>query len=339
MPSKYSGKTEIWQETGNRHRMKEYERNFPSMQLRRGKDTGTGDRRMKKRLLALALAALLLPCAALGEGYKVAKRNQGTFGRMIIRLLKAYETPSRQDERKMEINVEAISKVRESDGIIARAITDHWKKVYLDPNYALRCLQPGEETAGALEGTALADSAAHAFVVLGYQLQNGEMAEELKARCDAAAAAARSFPQTILVCSGGATGKNNPEKHTEAGLMKDYLVHVCGIDPGRVFTDEAATTTLENAVNTFGILRARGIETITLVTSHYHQRWAQVLYNALSAIQEQSIGYSVALVENYCVEYVGQSYTRYDDRVAMNQLAQMLNLPDEVRESIRSAFK
>ena len=44
-----------------------------------------------------------------------------------------------------------------------------------------------------------------------------------------AAIAARVFPDSILVCSGGATGDNNPERHTEAGLMKQYLAGTCGI--------------------------------------------------------------------------------------------------------------
>lgn len=53
-------------------------------------------------------------------------------------------------------------------------------------------------------------SGKHAFVVLGLQLADGEMTDELKARCDAAAAAAKAFPESVLVCSGGATGKTIP---------------------------------------------------------------------------------------------------------------------------------
>ena len=95
------------------------------------------------------------------------------------------------------------------------------------------------------------------------------------------------------ICSGGATGPNNPDGHTEAGLMKEYLVRACGIDTSRIFTDESAMTTLENAENTFEILRAKGIRTITIVTSDYHQKWGQVLYNALAAVYAQRYGYSV----------------------------------------------
>ena len=107
-------------------------------------------------------------------------------------------------------------------------------------------------------------SGKHAFVVLGFELADGEMTDELKARCEAAAAAAKAFPDSSLICSGGATGENNPEGHTEAGLMKDYLTEQCGIAADRILTDEYAMTTAENALNTFAILKAQGIGVFTV---------------------------------------------------------------------------
>ena len=67
-----------------------------------------------------------------------------------------------------------------------------------------------------------------------YLLPDGEMTEELVGRCKAAAAAAKAFPDSIIVCTGGATGANNPDGHTEAGLMKEYLVKRCGISRKRI---------------------------------------------------------------------------------------------------------
>ena len=58
-------------------------------------------------------------------------------------------------------------------------------------------------------------------------------------------------------------------------------------------------TTLENAVNAFRILRKNGISTITLVTSDYHQLWAQVLFNAMAAVWETRTGYAVRITGNY----------------------------------------
>ena len=175
---------------------------------------------------------------------------------------------------------------------IARAIAAYWSGIYLG-NGRLYCYGVDDPASLSITGT-------HAFVVLGYRLNNGEMTEELKGRCDAAAAAARAFPDSILVCSGGATGVNNPEMHTEAGLMKDYLTCRWGIPPERIYTDECALTTTENAVNSLAILREQGVEAMTIVTSTYHQYVSQVLFNAMAAHYQQKYGYSVENIGNYC---------------------------------------
>ena len=125
------------------------------------------------------------------------------------------------------------------------------------------------------------------------------MTEELKGRCNAAAAAARSFPESLVICTGGATGQRNWENHTEAGEMKMYLARDCHIDADRILTDEQAQTTLENAQNVFLILKQQGIEKITLVTSDYHQMWAQILFNAVAAIWKARTGMEVSIVGNY----------------------------------------
>ena len=137
------------------------------------------------------------------------------------------------------------------DNELAVFIFEKWNEIYFNPDYRLYI-------DGKDDPQALPISGKHAFVVLGFELENGEMRDELKARCEAAATAAETFPSSILVCSGGATGENNPEGHTEAGLMKEYLVQNCGIAPERVYIDESAMTTLDNTVNTFMILRDQG---------------------------------------------------------------------------------
>lgn len=195
---------------------------------------------------------------------------------------------------------------------------------------SLRRLFGGEKGGPLLYGTddpaLLPVHGKHAFVVLGNALQNGEMTDELKGRCDAAAAAARVFPFSILVCSGGATGDNNPEGHTEAGLMKAYLTEKHGIAPERIFIDERATDTAENAVNTFSILREQGVESMTLVTSSYHQARAQVLYNAVSARFREAYGYSADAAGSFCLD-IAPSDDLYvlDALTAMVQLASILN--------------
>ena len=271
-----------------------------------------------KRILWIVLAVAFCGGAA--------AQAQGSYANLLIDLVSAYEQPADGDQARIDADVQAIG------GELAGAIAAHWKRVYLDPGFRLY-------VDGADDPTALDISGRHAFVVLGYELKDGEMQDELKGRCDAAAAAARAFPESVLVCSGGATGRHNPEGHTEAGLMKRYLSEVCGIDSGRIFIDEDAMTTAENAVNTFRILRAQDIHTMTLVTSTYHQRWAQVLYNALSVLYRQEYGFEVEIVGNYCLD-IEPSDERYrqDDRIAAIQLGDILNLPKAEKQALREAL-
>ena len=259
--------------------------------------------------------------------YRIADGNRINFSQLLTDLLAAYETSSERYRQNVDFDLETIRAVNRKDYAVAKAISDHWSRVYLDPEYRMNLYRDGD-TAEQLLQAGRPNSAGHAFVILGYELKNGEMTDELKGRCDAAAAAAQAFPNAILVCSGGATGQNNPEHHTEAGLMKDYLVRTCGIDEGRIYTDERAMTTAENAINTFEILREQGIQTMTIVTSSYHQRWGQVLYNAMAAICGQSDGYTPEIISNYSLDLAPENEMfRNDAGIAISQLRGILNLP------------
>jgi len=294
---------------------------------------------MKTKLLALLLALLTLCASAMAERYAIDPQNQDNFGNLLIDLLHAYEQPEADDAKALSEALDAIQQVSGTDYALAKSIADHWSRVYLNAEgeYALR-LHRGEQTATALEQTGMKDSAAHAFVVLGFELKNGRMTEELIGRCDAAAAAARSFPSAILVCSGGPTGKNNPDRNTEAGLMKRYLVERCGIDAGRVFIDEKTMNTVENAVNCFEIMRAQGVETFTVVTSSYHQRWGQAIYNAMAELYRLGEGYDARIVENYCYPIEARGNYKRDDRFAIRQLTQVLGLSDGAVERMKKLY-
>ncbi len=211
------------------------------------------------------------------------------------------------------------------DNELAVFIAEKWNEIYFNPDYRLYI--DGKDNPETLPV-----SGKHAFVVLGFELENGEMRDELKARCEAAATAAKAFPGSLLVCSGGATGKNNPEGHTEAGLMKEYLVQNCGIAPERVCIDESAMTTLDNAVNTFTILKDQEIDTITIVTSSYHQRRANILYETLAEIVRRTEGISVTVAGNYsCEAQASKELEKRDARIAATQLGEILAkfLPEE----------
>ncbi|MBR3494502.1 MAG: YdcF family protein [Clostridia bacterium] len=262
-----------------------------------------------KKALALALAFLLTLAGLTGlaEEARVI-----TLDTLLEDLLAAYEQPSDEALTRIDADTAAL------DSELADAIAAHWKRIYLDPGFKLLLL-------GTDDPAQLQITGRHAFIVLGYQLRDGEMTQELCQRCDAAAAAARAFPEAVLICTGGATGGNNPERHTEAGRMRDYLTARHGIAPERIYIDEQAMTTEENAVNTFRILQDLGIESITLVTSDYHLRWAETLYNALAAISRQTSGYSVTIIGNFCCPIRSATgSTRTNARTAIRQLSYML---------------
>lgn len=298
---------------------------------------------MKKRLilimsicmaLALLIGGILL--LALRKKAPVSKANANNFAVLLSDLVYAYETPTEETTKKIDEDLALIEAANRKDLPLAKGIADHWRKVYLDPDYPIYLYQ-GQDTAPELKDAGIADSAQHAIVILGYALQNGEMQPELMGRCDAAAAMGRSFPNAIMVCSGGATGDNNPDRHTEAGMMKNYLVDHSGIDAGRIFIDERATNTAENAANTFEIIRKENVRTMTIVTSVYHQRRGQVLYNVMAELYKQKYGYSVEIIANYNYNIESDSpIEAFDARIAASQIAELLELPEEARQNLPS---
>lgn len=230
------------------------------------------------------LSVLLVLCFFAGAA---CAESSLSVGALLADLAAAYLSPSVQAIEKIDADAEAL------DNPLASALAEQWKKTWLDPDY--RFLMYGTDSPEELPV-----SGRHAFVVLGFELENGEMTEELAGRCDAAVAAARVFPDSILVCSGGATGGNNPEKHTEAGLMKSYMSEECGINPERIFMDERAMTTDQNMLYSMKILQEQQVETVTVVTSDYHQLRGQTLLCAMSEMVRREQGYSVEIVGNWC---------------------------------------
>ena len=299
-------------------------------------------RKKRNRTVRLVLALILVAAAAVFLYFArrsantpkvpISEDNAENFGVFLSDLVRAYETPTEEDGRIIEADLETIRSVRENEYEIAKVIADRWQAVYLDPDY--RLFLYGKDDPAALREYGAENDAGQAIVILGYQLADGEMQPELVCRCDAAAELAKAFPAAVLVCSGGATGKNNPGKHTEAGLMKAYLTDRCGIDASRIFIDEKALTTVDNAIYTLEILEKLGIRNMIIVTSSYHQRRSQMLYSLLAELYRQQHDYSVGIVGNYNYEIEGASKYALDDRIAIQGLAGILDLPKEVVRSM-----
>ncbi len=278
-----------------------------------------------KRLISLILTVILAAAVCAAPAEEAHKPKDEAERNVDLDVLISDLADARKALQLIDEDTEAL------DDELATLIAEEWKMLYLDPDY--RVWVNGKDNPAELPV-----SGKHAFVVLGFALVNGEMAEELKARCEAAAVAARAFPDSILVCSGGATGDNNPEGHTEAGLMKDYLTAQCGVDADRIFTDEQAMDTVGNALNTFEILKAQQIEEITLVTSDYHQRRANMLYTALAGFVRKTEGYSVRIAGNFACEAEAPWGIDLDAQIAAFQLSEMMTFLNtglrEAREMI-----
>ena len=278
-----------------------------------------------------AVIALMIPASV----NAMDGASSACFGDLLTHLVNAYETDSSYDQY-IQAELDEIKSLSDEDYALAEAVADNWREVFLDPDYRLY-LYEGEDVAAEMADAGIPDDHPHAIVVLGYELRDGEMQEELKERCEAAAALAKAFPETILVCSGGATGENNTAGNTEAGLMKAYLTENCGIDDARIFTDEQAMTTAENAMNTFSILEENNLHTMTLVTSTYHMRWAQAVYNCAALVYYMQQGYDIENVANYCFETSpSKEMYRMGDRIAAFQIAGILGLPDHVIHTLPS---
>jgi hypothetical protein len=73
------------------------------------------------------------------------------------------------------------------------------------------------------------------------------------------------------------------------------------------------------------------------VTSSYHQRWGQAVYNAVAELYRIRQGYDVKIVGDYSFDIAPEVpvYAR-DDRFAVMQIGEILELPADVVKSLPS---
>lgn len=124
-----------------------------------------------------------------------------------------------------------------------------------------------QEEAGALKGPV-------AIVTLGYMLNpDGSMNDILIQRLEKTLAVAEQLPDALLVVTGGVP-KNNK---TEARMMAQWLQEK-GIDASRIVEDNAARSTVENALFSRYALARHEISSTVIISSGSHVRRAQTLY-------------------------------------------------------------
>lgn len=254
-------------------------------------------------LLFLILLLFAAPCHA----------EKTPVGTLLDDLLLAFEEPSPEAMDRIGADLASV------DDPVAVSVAERWKEIYLDSSF--RLYYDGVDDPSLLR---IPDPSKHAFIVLGYCLRGGEMEPELVSRCGAAAAIARAYPESVLVCTGGPTGGNNPDRHTEGGLMCAWLTEHGGLSGERVYAEEKALTTAENAVFSFRILQDLQIETVTLVTSGYHMRWALMVFHAV-AEQNRLEGFPVEIVGNWCCDVSpALGYDSMNASLAVSQLRSLL---------------
>ena len=113
------------------------------------------------------------------------------------------------------------------------------------------------------------DEACEYMVVLGAKVRHDGPSVSLMDRIRAAADYMNEHPDVIAIVSGG---KGEDEPMTEAQCMYDELVKL-GIDPGRIWIEDKATSTWENlhfSLNLIEEKTGQRPEKIGLLSSEYH---------------------------------------------------------------------
>lgn len=117
-----------------------------------------------------------------------------------------------------------------------------------------------------------------ALVTLGYALNpDGSMHPILVERLQTTLALARANPKAIIVVTGGVPHNNK----TEAKLMADWLVEH-GVSQHRVFEDNYAKDTVQNALFSRHILASKSIASAVIISSASHVRRGQALFEIAS---------------------------------------------------------
>lgn len=138
-------------------------------------------------------------------------------------------------------------------------------------------------------------------ILLGAGVRGDQPSLTLQRRLRAAAAYLKQYPAVRIVVSGG-RGLN--ERITEAEVMRRCLEQE-GIEPGRIFMEERATSTLENLKYSKEIMAkagARETDRITIVSSDFHLMRIRLLAKRLAMnVQTISAPTPWYLLPNTCL--------------------------------------
>lgn len=117
-----------------------------------------------------------------------------------------------------------------------------------------------------------------AIITLGYALNpDGSMHETLIQRLDKTLELAKQLPDAMIIVTGGVPQNNQ----TEGRLMTEWLVKN-GVDVKRIYQDNFARSTVENALFSRYALAKHKIKHAVIISSGSHVRRAQALFTLAS---------------------------------------------------------
>ncbi len=222
---------------------------------------------MKNRLVKSILTLFVSVMMVLGSCMSVDARSETDILKELITYYSSYQEDATTDIMRL------LDELKMLDEDLASAwcdIMNYW--IYVNSDMVVN-------TSEAPDG--LIDDDSLCIVVLGYSLNSdGSMKDELIGRLQTALASANKYPNAYVAVTGGGTASNNPTA-TEADQMAAWLLAE-GLDPDRLIVENQSKSTVQNAQNTYAILRTTypNIKSLVMVTSDYHIPRGCILYYA-----------------------------------------------------------
>lgn len=222
-----------------------------------------------KRMLYVLTAMILLMSTASAFGAEAGDRTD--VHQMIEGMILYYGCYGEEADEETGDLLEALKETDRQQGELWEDIMDYWGYVNTD------LVINGEGLPESLPGD---DSLA--LVILGGGLNpDGSMKEELIGRLKAGLVCAAQYPNAYVVCTGGATAKENPDA-TEAGRMGAWLLEN-GLEADRLILEDRSRSTIENAQFTLDILHrdCPRVSALAIISSDYHVARGALLFETI----------------------------------------------------------
>ena len=228
---------------------------------------------MKRFVCMLAALVLLTACV---PSFAKDVPEQDDAAPVIEDLILYYGCYGEEAAEEIQALLGALNEKDPSRGKLWESIMEYWRYVNTDLVIHTEKLPEGLPGDNSL-----------ALVLLGVSLNpDGSMREELIGRLTVGLACAEQYPNAYVVCTGGATAKENRDV-TEAGQMGAWLLEH-GLEESRLILEDRSLSTIENAQYTLDVLRKEypQIVSLAVVSSDYHVARASLLIETVSLMEK-----------------------------------------------------